>query len=70
MKEDNKPLINNRDYLFKSNRPGAYYYLVNADFSFVQIRNDSDLPIKIPKKRLEILKEFIEQEYYHADSNT
>ncbi len=60
IKKNSGPLINNRDYLFKSNRPGAYYYLVNADFSFVQIRNDSDLPMKIPKKHLNIFKEFIE----------
>ncbi len=70
MKKDNGFLINNRDYLFKPNRPGAYYYLIDGDFSFVQIRNNSDLPIKILKGRLNILKEFIEQKYYHADFNT
>ncbi len=26
--------------------------------------------MKIPKERLDILKKFIEQECYHADSNT
>ena len=35
MKEDNKPLINNRDYLFKLDHPNAYYYLVDVNFSFI-----------------------------------
>ncbi len=35
IKKDSGSLTNNRDYLFKPNRPGAYYYLVDADFFFV-----------------------------------
>ncbi len=30
MKEDSEPLTNNRDYLFKSDRSGAYYYLITV----------------------------------------
>ncbi len=70
MKEDSGFLTNDRDYLFKPDRPNACYYLIDGDFSFVQIRNDSDLPMKVPKKHLDILKEFMEQECYHADSDT
>ena len=35
MKEDNGFFTNNRDYLFKSDRFGVYYYLIKADFFFV-----------------------------------
>ena len=35
MKEDSGSFINNRDYLFKPNCSGAYYYLIDADFFFV-----------------------------------
>ena len=35
MKEDSGFFTNDRDYLFKLNRPNAYYYLINADFFFV-----------------------------------
>ncbi len=31
MKEDSEPFTNNRDYLFKPDRPGGCYYLINAD---------------------------------------
>ena len=31
MKKDSEPLTNDRDYLFKSDRPGGCYYLVDAD---------------------------------------
>jgi len=31
MKEDSESLTNNRDYFFKSDRPGGCYYLVDAD---------------------------------------
>ncbi len=70
MKEDSGFFTNDRDYLFKLNRPNAYYYLINADFFFVQIRNDSDLSMKVSKGCLGVFKEFIEQECYHADSDT
>ncbi len=35
MKEDSESLINNRNYLFKPNHSGAYYHLIDTDFSFV-----------------------------------
>ncbi len=35
IKEDSGFFTNNRDYLFKPDRPGACYYLINADFFFV-----------------------------------
>ena len=35
IKEDSGIFINDRDYLFKPNRPGAYYYLVDVNFSFI-----------------------------------
>ena len=31
IKKDSEFFINNRNYLFKSNRPGSYYYLINTD---------------------------------------
>ena len=33
MKEDSEFFTNNWDYLFKSDRPGGCYYLVNADLT-------------------------------------
>ncbi len=35
IKEDSGSFTNDRDYLFKPNHSGVYYYLVNGDFSFV-----------------------------------
>jgi hypothetical protein len=40
---------------------------VNSNFSFIQIRNDSENLIRISKKRLEFIKEFMETEYHHVD---
>jgi len=60
IKKDSELFINNRNYLFKPNRSGACYYLINGDFFLVQIRNDSDLPMKVFKRYLDIFKEFME----------
>jgi RIO-like serine/threonine protein kinase len=40
---------------------------MNSNFSFIQIRNDGENPIRISKEWLEFIKEFIKTEYYHVD---
>jgi hypothetical protein len=40
---------------------------VDSNFSFIQIRNDSEDLIRISKKRLELIKKFIKTEYYYVD---
>jgi hypothetical protein len=45
-----KKLDDNRDFLFLSKYPNAIYYIVNSNFSFIQIRNDSENPIRVSKK--------------------
>jgi hypothetical protein len=62
-----KKLNNNRDFLFLSKYPNAIYHIINSNFSFIQIRNDGENPIRVSKKRLEFIKKFIETEYYHVD---
>jgi hypothetical protein len=62
-----KKLNNNRDFLFLSEYSNAICHIVDSNFSFIQIRNDSENPIRVPKKRLEFIKEFIETEYHHID---
>jgi hypothetical protein len=62
-----KKLNNNRDFLFLSKYSNAICHIVNSNFSFIQIRNDGENPIRISKKRLKFIKEFIEIKYYHVD---
>jgi hypothetical protein len=40
---------------------------MNSNFSFIQIRNDGENLICVPKERLGLIKEFIKTEYYHVD---
>jgi hypothetical protein len=40
---------------------------VDSNFLFIQIRNDGEDPIRVLKKRLEFIKEFIKTEYYYVD---
>jgi hypothetical protein len=62
-----KKLNNNRVFLFLSKYSNVIYYIMNSNFSFIQIRNDGEDPIRISKKRLEFIKEFIKTEYHHVD---
>jgi disulfide oxidoreductase YuzD len=43
---------------------------MNSNFSFIQIRNDGEDPIRVSRERLKFIKEFIEIEYYHIDSES
>jgi hypothetical protein len=43
---------------------------MNSNFSFIQIRNNGENPIRVFKERLEFIKEFIKTEYYHIDSES
>jgi hypothetical protein len=65
-----KKLNNNRDFLFLFEYPNAIYYIINLNFSFIQIRNDGEDLIRIFKGRLELIKEFMEIEYYYVDSES
>jgi hypothetical protein len=40
---------------------------VNSNFSFIQIRNDGENPIRVSRERLEFIKKFIEIKYYYVD---
>jgi hypothetical protein len=62
-----KKLNNNRDFLFLSKYPNTTYHIMNSNFSFIQIYNDGEDPIRVPKRRLELIKEFIKIEYHHVD---
>jgi hypothetical protein len=62
-----KKLDNNRDFLILSEYSNAIYYIMNSNFSFIQIRNDGENTIRIFKGRLGFIKVFIEIEYYHVD---
>jgi hypothetical protein len=62
-----KKLNDNRDFLFLSKYPNAIYYIVNSNFSFIQIRNDGKNPIRVSKKRLEFIKKFIKTKYHYVD---
>jgi hypothetical protein len=62
-----KKLNDNRDFLFLSEYPNAIYHIINSNFSFIQIRNDGENPIRVSKERLEFIKEFIKIEYHYVD---
>jgi hypothetical protein len=62
-----KKLNNNRDFLFLSEYPNAICHIMNSNFSFIQIRNNGEDPIRISKKWLGLIKKFMETEYYHVD---
>jgi hypothetical protein len=40
---------------------------VDSNFSFIQIRNDGEDPIRIFKERVRFIKKFIKIKYYHVD---
>jgi hypothetical protein len=40
---------------------------MNSNFSFIQIRNDGEDPIRVSKERLEFIKEFIKIKYHYVD---
>jgi hypothetical protein len=63
-----KKLDNNCDFLFLFKYPNAIYYIIDSNFSFIQIRNNGEDPIRVSKKWLEFIKKFIKIEYYHVDS--
>jgi hypothetical protein len=65
-----KKLNNNRDFLFLFEYPNVICYIVNSNFSFIQICNDCENLIRVPRKRLEFIKEFMEIEYYYVDSES
>jgi hypothetical protein len=65
-----KKLNNNRDFLFLSEYPNVIYYIIDSNFSFIQIHNNGEDLIRVPKERLEFIKEFIKTEYYHVDSES
>jgi hypothetical protein len=62
-----KKLNNNRDFLFLSEYLNAIYHIVDSNFLFIQIRNNGENPIRVLKRRLEFIKEFIKIEYHHVD---
>jgi hypothetical protein len=65
-----KKLNNNRDFLLLSEYSNAIYYIMNSNFLFIQFRNDGENPIRVFKKRLELINEFMKIEYYHIDSES
>jgi hypothetical protein len=62
-----KKLNDNHDFLFLSEYSNAIYYIMNSNFSFIQIRNNGENPIRVPKERLELIKKFIKTKYYYVD---
>jgi hypothetical protein len=52
-------------FLFKY--PNAIYYIMNSNFLFIQIRNDGENSIRVSKRRLKLIKEFMKTKYYHVD---
>jgi hypothetical protein len=65
-----KKLNNNRDFLFLSEYPNAIYYIMDSNFSFIQIHNNGEDPIRVSRRRLRFIKEFLKIEYYHIDSES
>jgi hypothetical protein len=62
-----KKLDDNRDFLFLFKYPNAICHIMNSNFLFIQIYNDGENSIRVPKRRLEFIKEFIKIKYYHVD---
>jgi hypothetical protein len=65
-----KKLNDNRDFLFLSEYPNVTYHIVDSNFSFIQIRNNGENLIRVPKERLEFIKEFMKIKYHHVDSES
>jgi hypothetical protein len=40
---------------------------MNSNFSFIQIRNDGENPIRVFKERLKFIKKFMEIKYHYVD---
>jgi hypothetical protein len=49
-----KKLNNNCDFLFLSEYSNTIYHIMDSNFSFIQIRNDGENPIRISKKTVRI----------------
>jgi hypothetical protein len=62
-----KKLNNNRDFLFLFEYPNAICHIINSNFSFIQIYNDGEDLIRVFKKWLKFIKEFMETKYYYID---
>jgi hypothetical protein len=62
-----KKLNDNRNFLFLFEYSNAIYHIINSNFSFIQIRNDGENPIRVSKRRLELIKEFMKTEYYYVN---
>jgi hypothetical protein len=62
-----KKLNDNRDFLFLFKHPNAICYIINSNFLFIQIRNDGENPIRVSKRRLELIKKFMKIEYHYVD---
>jgi hypothetical protein len=62
-----KKLNDNCDFLFLFEYPNAICYIMNSNFSFIQIYNDGENPIRVSRRRLEFIKKFIKIEYHHVD---
>jgi hypothetical protein len=62
-----KKLDDNRDFLFLPKYPNATYHIMNSNFSFIQIHNDGEDPIRVSKRRLKFIKKFMETEYHYVD---
>jgi hypothetical protein len=63
-----KKLDDNRDFLFLSEYPNAIYHIIDSNFSFIQIHNDGENPIRVFKERLEFIKKFIKIKYNNDDT--
>jgi hypothetical protein len=62
-----KKLNNNRVFLFLSKYSNVIYYIMNSYFSFIQIYNDGENPIRVFRKWLEFIKEFMKIKYHYVD---
>jgi len=43
-------LLNDRNYIFKSEYLGVYAHLINASFYIIYIRNDTNRPVKLNRR--------------------
>ena len=43
-------LSNNRNYIFKSEYPGVYAYLVDTNFYIIYVRNDINRSVKFNRR--------------------
>ena len=58
-------ILSNRNYLFESILLDAYFYVANKEMSFICVRNNCLVPLRISQyATLEYLLEFKKQSYY------